>query len=286
VSQSPAVDGDTLYDPFSSNANGFALYANADGGYIAGSNSFGDLAKAQEFAAPTQPVEITGVICWIAAKADEGASVTANLYALDGAGTNLSGAVNNAPGTVIASGSLNIERIDTTRFLNFIEFAAPVVVTNGFAVGLDFSGFGNDDEIGIATNLDGDANGTELAWEQWSDGNWFTMNQSWNAASDGDFDLGIFPVICPETVTGITDIEGLFNLYPNPSNGQFVIVNPTGINGQLDIYNATGQLIRSRATGGAVALNIDLQNETAGIYLLRISTDKGVWNTSVVLANR
>lgn len=277
-------DCDTLYDPFGANAGGFFLYGNSGGGYIAGSNSFGDLAKAQEFAQPQQSVVITGVICWIAAKVDEGASVTANLYGLDGPGTDLSGAVNNAPGIISANGSLALERIDTSGFFTFIGFNTPATISSAYAVGLDFSGFGNDDAMGIVTNEDGDANGNELAWEQWSDGNWYTMNQAWNSQSDGDFDLGIFPVVCPLTITGVTDLSHLFSLYPNPSSGQFVIVNAGQFHGHVNIYNAVGQLTTRMEMDGAVTLNVDLQNERPGMYTVQVTTKKGNWNTRFVLA--
>ena len=39
----------------------------------------------------SQTMEIEGIIAWIAGKADAGASVTANLYALDGPGSTENG---------------------------------------------------------------------------------------------------------------------------------------------------------------------------------------------------
>ncbi len=279
-------DCDTLYDPFGSNASAFHLYGNSGGGYIAGSNSFGDLAKAQEFASPQQSVEVTGVICWIAAKTDEGANVTANLYDLDGQGTDLSGSINNAPGSILATGSLALERVDTSGFFTHIEFDTPTTVSSGFAVGLDFSGFGNDDGIGIVSNADGDANGHEFAWEKWSDGDWYTMNQAWNSQSDGDFDLGIFPVVCPVTVTDIDDLSQFFNLYPNPSAGRFTMLNAAGLIGRLEIYNSVGQIIRTQMLNGNHLINIDLEGEQSGAYFIRVISEKGVWSSQLVLTDR
>ncbi len=281
---SSAGDCDTLYDPFGANASGFFLYSNSGGGYIAGTNSFGDLAKVQEFAQPQQAVEITGIICWIAAKTDDGASVTANLYALDGPGTDLSGAINNAPGTVLANGSLSLQRVDTSGFFNRIEFNNSATVSSAYAVGLDLSSFGNSDELGLVTNADGDASGNEFAWEQWSDGDWYTKNQAWNTQSDGDFDLGIFPVLCPPTVTGVTDLSEFFHLFPNPNAGRFSLVNSAALHGNLAIHDALGQLTLTRHLQGDVAEHFDLHNETPGIYLISISTDKGTWNTRFILS--
>jgi hypothetical protein len=278
-----STDCEPQYDPFDSNASGFALYPNSGGGYVTGSNSFGDLAKAQEFAAPSQSSEISGVVVWVAAKADEGASVTANLYALDGSGTNEAGSTNSAPGTILASTSKQLTRVDTSGFLTKFDFQNPVQLSSGYAVGLDFSSFGNNDEIGIVSNTDGDANGSENAWEKWSDGNWHTMESAWTQV-DGDFDLGIFPILCPLTVTGIQDLSGQFNLFPNPNNGNFTIVNANGLVGTVEVFDAVGKLVYSHSLQGELASEIILKAEQNGVYFVRVSTDSGLWNTRVVVS--
>jgi hypothetical protein len=274
---------DTLSDPFFARSSGFALYPNGDGGYIAGSNSFGDLAKAQSFAAPQQPSEITGIIYWSAGKIDDGGSVTANLYALDGSGSDLSGQVNSAPGTVLSTQVQALQRVDTAGFLNRIEFSSPQIVSGPFAVGLDFTGFSGSDELGIVTNLDGDANGADLAWERWSDGDWYSMNSAWNSQNDGDFDLGIFPILCPQTVTGLDDGKLSFNLYPNPNDGRFVLVNANRIDAVMTIYNAMGQEVLIENLTGSDVIPLDVSNQDAGIYFLKVESDSGQWTQRVVI---
>jgi hypothetical protein len=274
---------DTLYDPFFARATGAALYPNNNGGYISGSNSFGDLAKAQAFEAPQQPSEITGVIYWTAAKVDEGGSVTANLYALDGPGTDLVGQTNTAPGTILTTEQQPLQRVDTTGFLNRIDFTNPQIVTDAFAVGLNFSGFGGNDELGIVTNVDGDANGADLAWEQWSDGDWYSMNSAWNSQNDADFDLAIFPIICPQNVTGLEERELSFSLYPNPNDGRFLLNNPQRINASLTVFNAVGQEVISRVIAGSELIPIDISDVDAGIYFIRIESGSGQWSERVVI---
>ena len=277
------ADCDTLYDPFFSNASGFALYGNNGGGYIAGSNSFGDLAKAQAFGALQQPAEITGIIFWTAAKVDDGADVIGNLYGLDGSGTDLGGATNAAPGTVLATGSKALARIDTSGFFNHVEFNSPYTVNGGFAVGLDFSDFGNSDALGIVTNTDGDANGADMAWEKWSDGNWYSMNEAWNSQTDADFDLGIFPIICAQNVTNIDDLSTYFSLFPNPNSGQFSIINSASLSGQMNVYNSVGQLIVTKQLSGQTVVECDLRGSVSGIYLVQVKTESGLWTSRVVL---
>ena len=281
----PASSGacDTLFNPFFSNANGYYVYPNPDGGYISGSNNYGDLAKAQAFNAPVQPVEVSGVVFWIAVKQDDGASITANLHSLDGNGTDVNGPTTSAPGSVLSSASKGLNRIDTSGFFNLIEFTNPVTVSSAYAIGLDFSAFGNNDGIGIVTNTDGDANGSDMAWEQWSDDEWHSMNQAWNNASDGDFDLAIFPIICPQNVTDVTDLSDFFNVFPNPNNGEFAIVNSAGFEGELSVFNAVGQSVLHSNLSGQTVINCDLSNSKPGMYLIRVTTESGLWTSRVVL---
>lgn len=277
-------DCEPVYDPFESNASDFALYPNSGGGYIAGSNSFDDLAKAQAFAALQQPAEISGIVFWSAAKVDDGGTVSAKLYALDGSGTDLGGATNAAPGTVLATGSKTLQRVDTAGFFNRIDFTNPYLVSTEFAVGLDFSGFSGDDEIGIVTNVDGDANGADMAWEKWSNGAWHSMNEAWTSQTQADFDLAIFPVVCTQNITGLEQAELNFGLYPNPNNGNFVLVNSNKVSARLSIFNAVGQviLIESISTDQDV-VRLDVSDQVAGIYIVRIDSDKGRWTERLVI---
>lgn len=272
----------TIFNPFESNASGFALYPNSGGGYISGSNSFGDLAKAQAFSAPQQPSEISGLVFWTAAKVDDGGTVVANLYALDGSGEDLGGATNSAPGTVLATQSRSLARIDTSGFFNRIDFTNPQTVSTGYAVGLDFSSFSGDDELGIVTNADGDANNADQAWEKWSDGDWYSMNSAWNSQNDADFDLAIFPILCPQNITDVEDETLVFNLFPNPNNGQFAVFNSNAVGGTLRIFDMLGKEVLQQQLSGDQLLSIDLSNNQPGVYLVKVETEKGNWVERIV----
>jgi hypothetical protein len=274
----------TLYNPFDSNASGYTIYPNNGGGYIAGSNSFGDLAKAQAFAAPQQPSEVAALVFWTVSKVDDGGSVIANLYDLDGSGTDLGGSTNTAPGTILSTESLTLQRVDTSGFLNRIDFTSPQIISSSYAVGLDFSSFSGDDELGIVTNVDGDANGADLAWEQWSDGDWYSMNQAWNSQIDADFDLAIFPVLCPQNITGGIATEELsFSVYPNPSNGEFALVSSSKFDAQLSILNTLGQVVQTSSINGQDIVRIDLRDQVSGIYFIKLDTEKGSWTERVIV---
>ncbi|MFN6117214.1 MAG: SDR family oxidoreductase [Flavobacteriales bacterium] len=84
-----------------------AIYGVTDnGGYIMGTNSYGDKAKAQQFLLDG-PAGATEILFWFGAKSAASGSPTStiscNLYALNGPGETTSGTSNFAPGTVLAS---------------------------------------------------------------------------------------------------------------------------------------------------------------------------------------
>jgi hypothetical protein len=274
-----AAQCDTVLAPFSTVASGYTIYANPNGGYIAGSNSFGDVAKAQAFPSPSGNFEVAGVAYWTAAKANAGASVAVNLYDRNGAGTTTTGNVNTAPGTVLATVSVPLARVDTAGFINYAAFPNAVTIGSAYAVGLDFTAFGANDQLGIVTNVDGDAGNAERSWEKWDDNTWHTMDAGWNSNSNGKFDLGIFPVLCPVVITGVP-AEGLHHLmvFPNPSEGLLNIGHVLNAEGdaRIEVLTATGQSVYSRAvTHGAGQTTIDLSAEAAGIYLVRMQTPQG-----------
>ena len=79
--------------------------------------------------------------------------------------------------------------------------------------------------------------------------------------------------------TGIQEtLEANFNIYPNPSNGQFVI-ETSDVDGlaQIDVLDATGRLIYSEgvamSNGFRKELNLDVAR---GTYLVMITTDDAV----------
>jgi hypothetical protein len=68
-------------------------------------------------------------------------------------------------------------------------------------------------------------------------------------------------------------------VYPNPSDGIF---NIEGQNiRKIEVFNAFGQPVCSKKTENGF-VKIDLTDCAAGIYLIRIVTDDGIWNHQIV----
>jgi hypothetical protein len=73
------------------------------------------------------------------------------------------------------------------------------------------------------------------------------------------------------------------SIYPNPNNGIFQIKNPGGINGNVEIFNVSGQLVYSNVLGSLNGNSIDLSAQSAGVYSVRITSDKFVENHTIVI---
>ena len=261
----------------------FFLYSAPNSGYIAGTNGYNDQEKAQEFS-NNQSVNVYGAVFWAAAKdwssENNNSLLTMNLRSMDGPGEDLSGPVSDAPGTILRSQTMQLERVDTSGFFNYIEFSTPANVSTNYAIGLNFSGLSTGDVIGIVSSEDGSANGADMAWELWEDNDWYSLNAAWDNASDGDFELGIFPVVC-STLVGEESVDNAINLnlFPNPSNG---VINVTYaalnlIDARMEVYNSLGQFITSQPVNGKAGLaTFNLEDQTPGMYTLRVVSEQGV----------
>ncbi|HSY76594.1 MAG TPA: choice-of-anchor tandem repeat GloVer-containing protein [Bacteroidia bacterium] len=66
------------------------------------------------------------------------------------------------------------------------------------------------------------------------------------------------------------------NAFPNPSNGKFTIQS-AGISDKslVEIYNVLGEKVYSQLSIVNSSLSIDLSNQPAGIYLYRITSERG-----------
>ncbi len=195
------------------------LYTATDGGYVAGVNSYGDLAKVQAY--NFSNFSMSSVAFWFGAKEITGDAdtIVLNVYEMDGTGTSAGGEV-DAPGTIISSKSFTTDDIDTTGLFTIIELDEALELNGNYSVGFDMTQI-EDDTFGLITTTDGDAS-EELAWEQWSDGAWYTLASpsGWELAVD----LAIFPI-----GSGPASYDVTFNVDMRPAitEGDFVIGEDT-----------------------------------------------------------
>jgi hypothetical protein len=80
---------------------------------------------------------------------------------------------------------------------------------------------------------------------------------------------------------GIDSYEQTVSLYPNPNNGQFTINNDQLIMNNVQVYDVYGKLLKTVEVN-ANTMELDVRELSAGMYFVRISTEKGVVTKSFV----
>ena len=109
-----------------------------------------------------------------------------------------------------------------------------------------------------------------------------TTYQAYVVANCDDGPSGVSNMVTFTTEgTGITDYELATSLYPNPNNGQFTINNEQFTIKNVDVYDVYGKLLKTVEVN-ANTVELDVRELSAGMYFVRISTEKGVVTKSFV----
>lgn len=90
--------------------------------------------------------------------------------------------------------------------------------------------------------------------------------------------------VTANTILGVDDFafNSYFKLYPNPASSVLNISKNVGI--ELDsviIYNTLGQSVKTISNAKTVDI-IDISNLSAGIYFIKVNTNKGISNTKFI----
>ncbi len=166
-----------------------ALTAPGGTGWLAGNNSYNDLAKAEAFLQTDFPsgYQLTGFMLYFHAATGTG-NITVKVWQANGAG--------GAPGTVLAQGSVPISSIPTNGSPLVLNLNTPIPISSNFYIGLDLpTGTGNS--VGLYTTAANEP-ANNSGWEQYSDGNWYSYETSYNAK----FAHAIFAIGCPQSTSG------------------------------------------------------------------------------------
>jgi len=67
-------------------------------------------------------------------------------------------------------------------------------------------------------------------------------------------------------------LEGVLNVYPNPTNGQFKITSELKEAGELQLFNQAGQLVYKKSLENLKENTIDIKNLAPGFYNLQINS--------------
>jgi hypothetical protein len=259
----------------------FQLYRPADvgsggTGFISGTNSFLDKAKADKYTAASD-LEVKGIwiyFGYLYSPGNGSSTVAYKVWNNDGIG--------GSPNTVLGSQTtttLDIYNniIQVPALPTYVEFLNPITQNGTFYAGVEFDPT-NGDSIAVVTNTQNLS--TNTAWELWSNNVWYPYNDpnSWNA----QLSHAMYPVLC--STIGTSDyISNPFNieLFPNPANEQLFIGlgNNVLTNAPLElkVQNMLGQTVLSKKTmANSKTISLDLADLKNGIYLLEIKQNDKV----------
>ncbi len=254
----------------------FVFTVQEGGGYVAGTNEFGDTEKLQKFAFPGLAI-VTGIEIPFGFKnvGTPTAAIVGKVYSV---------AANGGPGTELAqSNPVLLSAVDTTG-PTFFTFDSPPTVTDEFFVGFTVptSAAAGDSISALMTN-NGCFSGQQLAWERFSTGTFAPFNDGTNNSWQLNVDLLIFPIV--DQVSSAADrlAEGLRlqGVYPQPNAGTATLhyTLPQAAEVTITVFDLTGKpalTVRpGRQAAGEHRTPLALQTLPDGLYVYRIETAQG-----------
>lgn len=288
---------DTIYpasidDP----AATFVLYNSQNGGWVVGTNGYGDEAKVQQFLLD-DAVSAEAVGVWFGGKfegsGDPNSHVAFKMYQNNGGGVSTAGTITTgAPNDEWASVDVPFSDCDTSSSftLTWGTFSAPVWVTDFFAAGVDLTGLTAGDSIGIVSTDDGFSEYQDFSWERWNDGSWHTMLEPQNWALNIDF--MVFVAVDASNV-GIDDAGTMNGMRMSFLNGnlvgqdlQMAYTIDHSASMQLMVFDASGRRILNKQLGtkgiGLYNETIDASSWSAGTYHVALVADGRTLTKKVV----
>lgn len=245
-------------------------------GWISGTNSFLDKAKADKFTANSS-LQVKGLWIFFGGLYTPGNGSSTVTYKI----WNNNGPA-GAPNTTLASQTtttLNIYNslIQTPPQPTYVQFPSMVTQNGTFYAGVEFDPT-NGDTIIVATNTQNLTPNT--AWELWSNNVWYPYNDpnSWNT----QLSHVMFPVLCsPVTTSDLSYPPNQFEIevYPNPANDWlFVgIGNAEIVNEPIEfrIINLLGEIVSTKRTlANSSTISLDLTTLSNGLYILEVKQNE------------
>jgi len=104
------------------------------------------------------------------------------------------------------------------------------------------------------------------------------LNDAYEFTADESDDQNRFELIFVKSTTSVNDINDLnVNLYPNPNNGFFnlsILKNDTEFT--VNISDVTGKTVYLNRFNDDQVHEINIKDQTSGIYFVKISLDNGI----------
>jgi hypothetical protein len=284
---------DTIIDFFQS--SGAILIESPNGGYVSGTNGYGDSEKLQAFY-PLKSESVLGAFIWFGSKTynslDPESRLCLKVKTIDTSETNTAPFFRGITNT-IDSTWISMADVDTgltfPNGLQYFSFSAPVLVNSFYAIGLNFDSLARDssgsllDSIALFNSAKDSVSAYGMSWEKWN-GNYKRIVDTWGF----DLDFAIFPVI-DTTLNSLNkiDIEQL-NIYPNPcaqsfrfnipENKKHLSISIMSIDGRM-MYNA---LLPENQT----EFELKTTSFPSGYYMVKIQNERWMSVSPAIISNQ
>jgi hypothetical protein len=253
-----------------------SIRANTQGGtwgWVAGHNSFADIAKAEEYNYAAGNKLLVGALMVLdhALDASGSGQLRMSYWASSGAAPAASAS---------ASANFSLGPIPEDQFVYF-PFASGITVSPKFFIGIDNLLYtGTQDSIALFM-AKASAVSSNKAWEKQSNGNWVafsTPSTGWGLNSS----LTVFPVFACPSAVGVEEIvnpttQTIF--FPNPANDKLLISladDNKSISAKTIIKDAYGRIIKQESFNIEInkTINLSTSDLANGIYFVELITDK------------
>lgn len=255
---------------------GVFLTGSSNGGYVAGTNGYGDLEKGV-IMFPQSSYKITDLLVYVGAKEQvSGGSLVAYIYPVDTAAGSIGAAV-------ATSDPVSVSSIDTSGALTEFSFSTPATLSNVYIMSVEVDNGG--DTIGIVHTNDGCGGNTAV--EKWSDGSWYAM------ADPSGWGLDVQFYIFAVTDDNISNEENVLSattatVFPNPANESINLVYDLKNNAEvtisvMDIQGRVVQSMNEAQTAGGQRVEMNVSELSAGTYFYNIQSGEQTINGKFVV---
>lgn len=250
------------------------LYNAVTGGYLAGTNGYGDQEKLMRYSLATYgamlPATVDTVMAFFGAKYISGnGNITAKIYAADGSG---------APGAMLGTSMpVAVSDVDTTGLPTSFVFASPVnLTTDQFFVSIRVADlYATGDSVGIFSSDQCSSVDASAAWDLFDDGTTFAM-----VSDPTTWDLSISYYILARLTASTAGVQAVAagalqaRVYPNPARDVINVsfAGKANTPAVVALKDMTGRIMELRpfTANASNQVSLSVTGLQAGIYFCEI----------------
>ncbi len=217
--------------------------------------------------------QLTALRVYITDETVVGAEVKAVLYESDS--TSSTGSIflsESDPYTITSS--------DRGNWVD-IPFVSPIQLLNGYAYEFGIAGFQHPtDSVSVGTTDNSLYNGEHRLFDESGLNSQSNGTPTWYYLTDCPMVRMNFDQGSPSEV--LDSKQSIFNVYPNPSNGVFVIELEKTAKYDVRLYNVLGQTVLATSIS-TMNTTIDLSSFDKGIYTVELKDENTIYTEKVIV---